>query len=104
MHGQNFAAKGTFRIGNLFQAKSVKMVFARRRGDGFQQQRLACESAGIRRLFFSAAAIAFQMSTRGAGAEGRFASLLCHLTEHALQGTGEVALDTGRKGVRGADQ
>ena len=60
----------------------------------FQKQRLARESALIRRLSLPAAAVAFQVLTRRAGAEGRFASLLRHLTEHALQGIGEVALDT----------
>jgi hypothetical protein len=61
----------------------------------FQKQRLAREPARIGRLFILAAAVAFQMLTRRAGAEGRFASLLRHLTEHALQGIGEVAVDTG---------
>ena len=70
----------------------------------FQKQRLAREPALIGRLSLSAAAVAFQMLTRRAGAEGRFASFLRHLTEHALQGTGEVALDTGGQGVRSTNQ
>ena len=64
--------------------------------DLFQTQRFAREPARIGRLLITpAATIAFQMLTRRAGAEGRLASLLRHLTEHALQGIGEVALDTG---------
>ena len=61
----------------------------------FQKQGLAHEPARIGRLSLLAAAVAFQMLTRRAGAEVRFAPLLRHLTEHAPQGTGEVALNTG---------
>jgi hypothetical protein len=46
----------------------------------------------------------FQMSTRNAGAEGRFSSLFGHLTDHALQGIREVLLKTLRQGVCGTDQ
>ena len=70
----------------------------------FQTQRLAREPARIGRLFIPTAAVAFQVLTRRAGAEGWFASFLRHLAEHALQGTGEVALDTGGQGVRSTDQ
>ncbi len=70
----------------------------------FQKQRLAREPTRISRLFIPAAVVAFQMLTRRADAEGRFASLLCHLTEYSLQGIGEVALDTGGEGVYSADQ
>ena len=69
----------------------------------FQTQRLVREPACIGRLSLPAAAAAFQILTRRAGAEGRFASLLRHLTEHALQGIGEVALDTGGERVRSTD-
>lgn len=70
----------------------------------FQKQRLAREPARIGRLSLPAAAVAFQMLTRRAGAERRFASLLRHLTEHALQRIGELTLDNWRQGVRSTDQ
>jgi hypothetical protein len=50
----------------------------------FQKQGLARESAGIRRLCLTAAAVVFEMLTRRAGPERLLPPFLGHLIKHAL--------------------